>query len=89
MPRRVGVTFRDVRAPGEKYRPPLPATGREAVFSVNLGPVPSDRWLCDVVIECSPGREGAASNPKVFVDGGPCGVRGPENNERRRPHYFI
>ena len=81
MPRRVGVTFRDVRAPNEKYQPPLPATGREAVFSVNLGPVPSDRWLCDVVIEYSPGREDATFAPKVFVDGGPCQVRSRETTK--------
>ena len=81
MPRRVGVTFRDVTAPGEKYQPPLPATGGNAAFSLNLGPVPSDRWLCDLVIEYSSGQGDRTAAPKVFFDGGLCDVRSRETTK--------
>ena len=40
-PRAVQFTFRDVTAPGEDYRPLVPATGKELVFPMKLGPLPA------------------------------------------------
>ena len=65
LPRRVGVTYRDITAPGEPYLPPLPATGKEAAFRIRLGPVPDRRWLCDVVIGVASGP-GAVARPCRF-----------------------
>ena len=39
LPRRVGVTYRDITAPGEQYQSPLPVTGATLTFSVGIGPV--------------------------------------------------
>ena len=83
VPRRVGVTYRDVTAPGEKYQPPLPVTSGKAVFSVSLGPVPSDRWLCDLAIEYSSGQGDRESTPMVFFDGRACDVRSRETTKER------
>lgn len=40
LPRRHTVTFRDVTAPGENYRAPLPASGTKLSFFLPLGPAP-------------------------------------------------
>jgi hypothetical protein len=72
LPRRVGVTYRDITAPGEPYRPPLPATGRVALFNMKLGPTPTKGWLYDLVIGFSPGPGTPPSAPSVLVNGIPC-----------------
>jgi hypothetical protein len=72
LPRRVGVTYCDITAPGERYLPPLPATGKDATFRIRLGPVLDRHWLCDVVlgIAFAPGTVGSALS--VRVNGTPC-----------------
>jgi hypothetical protein len=75
LPRRVGVTYRDITAPGEPYQPPLPATGKEAVFTMKLGPTPAKGWLYDVVIGFAPGPGTPQSAPSVLVNGTPCEFR--------------
>jgi hypothetical protein len=72
LPRRVGVTYRDITAPGEPYQPPLPATGKEAVFSMKLGPMPTKGWRYEVVIGFAPGAVTPQSAPSVRFDGVPC-----------------
>ena len=74
-PRCVGITFRDIVAPGEKYQPPLPAEGKELVFPMKLGPRPGDRWLCDLLIGFAPSDGAPMPVPTVSVDGTPCKVR--------------
>ena len=71
-PRRVGVTYHDITAPGEQYRAPLPATGKDTTFQIRLGPVPDRLWLCDVVlgVAAAPGAVGSALS--VRVNGTPC-----------------
>lgn len=77
LPRRVGVTYRDIVAPDESYRPPLPATGTELPFSIVLGPPPSSPWESDVVIECS-----SHGVPEVTVNGQQCQIdQTPEKAE--------
>lgn len=51
LPRRHAVTFRDVVLPGEKYRAPLPASGKELSFVVPLGPSPTSAWQMETLIE--------------------------------------
>ncbi len=53
QPRCVGITYRDITAPGENYQPPLPATGKELVFRLKLGPIPNTRCLCELLIGLS------------------------------------
>jgi len=73
LPRSVGVTYRDITAPGENYQAPLPATGRELAFSVRLGPIPDNRWPCELLIELATSQDAAA--PTASVNGKPCEVR--------------
>ena len=70
LPRRIGITHRDIKAPGEKYQPPLPATGRQVAFPIYLGPLPEKNWLCDVVVGLVPNASG--STPAVRMNGVLC-----------------
>lgn len=74
LPRCVGVTYRDVTGPNEKYRPPLPAVGKEIGFSLNLGPIPKDHGTCKVLIGMAPSPGAPASVPEVLVNGKPCAI---------------
>jgi hypothetical protein len=74
LPRRVGVTYRDITAPGEPYQPPLPATGKEAVFTMKLGPAPAKGWLTELVIGFASGAGTPKSTPSVLVDETPCSL---------------
>ncbi|HTU26100.1 MAG TPA: hypothetical protein VMF30_11915 [Pirellulales bacterium] len=51
QPRRHAITYRDILAPGEAYHAPLPATGKEFVFELPLGPPPPAGWQVEAVIE--------------------------------------
>jgi len=84
-PRRVGITFRDVTAPAEKYKPPLPVMGKEFVFSMNLGPLSDSRWLCELLIGFEPDRGTSAPAPSVWVNGKPCQAR-HEEKTKEGPH---
>jgi len=66
LPRRHGVTYRDVVVPGEQYRAPLPAIGRELSFSLPLGPKPPDGWQAEAIIEVEGTEQDA---PTVAVNG--------------------
>jgi hypothetical protein len=50
LPRLHAVTHREVTIPGEKYRPPLPATGTEHTFNLPLGPRPPSDWTAEAFI---------------------------------------
>lgn len=76
LPRCVGITYRDIIAPAEKYQPPLPATGRELQFQLKLGPVLNKRWLCELSIGLAP--EPGAAAPSVLLNGRACEVRKEE-----------
>ena len=76
LPRSIGVTYRDITAPKEKYRPPLPATGKEVVFPMKLGPTPDPRWLCHLLIGLASPQD--APLPTALVNGKPCKVRGDD-----------
>jgi len=73
QPRSIGVTYRDITAPGEEYRAPLPATGKEAVFPMRLGPIPENRWLCELLVGVASSQ--ATPTPVVWVNGNACEVR--------------
>lgn len=74
LPRRVGVTYRDIKAPGEKYRPPLPATGKEIVFPFRLGPVTETSGPCELLIALALSKESPSPCPTVTVNGKACEV---------------
>jgi len=77
LPRRHAVTYRDVLVPGETYRPPLPASGKELSFTLPLGPTPPAGWLAEATIEvAAPG--GAAVSAIVSVNGVAGTLRGDE-----------
>ncbi|MBN2294950.1 MAG: family 10 glycosylhydrolase [Pirellulales bacterium] len=73
-PRRVGVTHRDIVAPGEKYRPPLPANGKEIVFPFRLGPVIAKSVPCELLIGLASSKESTTPAPSVSVNGKACKV---------------
>jgi hypothetical protein len=54
QPRCVGITYRDITAPGEKYQAPLPATGKEVEFSIRHGPIPGNRRTCELLVGFAP-----------------------------------
>jgi hypothetical protein len=74
LPRCVGITYRDITAPGEKYRAPLPATGKEVVFPMKVGPIPDNRWLCELLIGFAPSQGTAAQAPTASVNSKPCEI---------------
>jgi len=53
LPRVIGVTTRDVQVPGKPDSPPLPATGSQLQFPLQLGPRPPMGWNAEVTIELS------------------------------------
>lgn len=72
VPRTIGITYRDVVAPGETYQPPLPVKGKEASFTMKLGPEPPRNWHREVVIGFDAEAGAPITSPLVFVDGDPC-----------------
>jgi hypothetical protein len=72
LPRCVGITYRDVTAPNESYRPPLPASGKDLTFSLNLGPVPDGHRACQALIGLTPSP---GMPPTVLINGKPCQLR--------------
>ncbi len=86
QPRRVGVTYRDTTAPGEKYRPPLPKTGTEIVFPFSLGTVSETSGPCELLIGLAGSKASSTSAPTVTVNGKTCEVLSDDkskNTERR------
>jgi hypothetical protein len=75
LPRCVGITYRDITAPGENYQAPLPATGKEVEFSMRLGPIPGNRRTCELVVGFAPSQGATVSAPTASVNGKPCKVR--------------
>lgn len=72
LPRTVAVTYRDVTARDENYRPPLPMAGKQLSLAIKLGPVPKSSWVCSMTIEIAstPGQHTPA--PTVAVNDVPC-----------------
>lgn len=77
-PRTVGVTYRDVVAPGEPYQPPLPTRGAEARFAMKFGPEPPAGWRREAVISLDPEADSPPAKPQLTVDGDPCDLIGRE-----------
>jgi hypothetical protein len=69
-PRSVAITFRDVTAPGEDYRALLPATGKEVVFPMKLGPLPNARRKSQLLIGLAPSPAALTAS----VNGKPCEI---------------
>ena len=89
LPRCVGITYRDITAPGERYQAPLPARGKTVVFSLNLGPIPDKRWSCELLIGLATGPGVAGPVPAASVNGTPCQVRGDTTKEGLRLVSFC
>jgi len=90
LPRRHGVTYRDVVVPGEVYKPPLPASGRSLSFDLPLGPKPPADWQAEAIIEVAP-QEGDAAAPAVSVNGVATELRNTEalQNKNRLLTYTV
>ena len=74
QPRTIGITYRDITAPGETYQAPLPAKGKEIVLPMRLGPIPDDRGRCELLLEFAPLDGRPIDTPIVLVNGKACGV---------------
>lgn len=81
MPRCVGITYRDIRTAAEKYRPPLPASGKEIVLSLNPGPPPEENRDCLLSIAVEFPRD-AKAPPSASVDGKPCRLTGEKREDK-------
>ena len=68
LPRRHAVTFRDVTVPGETYRAPLPASGKQLSFTLPLGPAPSPGWQAEATVGIA-GLRAVDAPPTVSVNG--------------------
>lgn len=71
-PRTVGVTYRDVVAPGESYQAPLPSKGKEAIFAMKLGPEPPATRRRELTIGVRAESGEPPATPLAFVDGNAC-----------------
>lgn len=78
VPRTIGVTYRDIIAPGESYQAPLPAQGKEASFTMKLGSEPPKNWRREVVIGVAAEAGEPPSRPLVSMDGDPCDFVEPD-----------
>ncbi len=68
LPRRHAVTFSDVTIPGEEYPSPLPASGTQLSFDMQLGPAPPATWQGKLMTEVEvPHLEDTVAN--IFVNG--------------------
>lgn len=72
QPRTVGITYRDVTAPGEAYKAPLPAVGGELVLSMRVGPLPPDDWHGQLLLGFAVVKDETFVAPLVQVNGRPC-----------------
>jgi hypothetical protein len=89
LPRSVGITYRDITAPGEAYQPLLPARGDELRFPMRVGPLPV-RGACVLLIEFAPLQNKAFATPVVHVNGKPCAIRADETTkDGRRVVSFV
>lgn len=90
QPRCHAVTYRDVTVPGESYRAPLPAMGKDLSFAMALGKTPPAGWQTEATIELAAPRADAAP-PAVSVNGVPGELRGCSalKNGNRQLTYSI
>jgi hypothetical protein len=70
--RAVGITYRDITAPGEAYKAPLPAVGKELVLSMRTGPLPAGDCRATLTGEFVPQGQGPFSSPVATVNGKTC-----------------
>ncbi len=87
VPRTIGVTYRDVIAPNETYIAPLPAKGKEATFSMKIGPQPPVGWHRELVIGLDVSERTSTSRPQVFLDGNACDFK--EEKEGTNGHQVM
>jgi hypothetical protein len=72
MPRSVAVTFRDITAPGEQYRPPLPASGHEINCHFEIGPITEMSGACRLLVGFEIDTVRLFVVPAITVNGVPC-----------------
>ncbi len=70
----VGITYRDIVAPNENYRPSLPANGKEITLSLSLGPI-KENQQCKLLIGLA-SAQGCqeASMIDIAINGNPCTI---------------
>lgn len=67
LPRCVAITYKDITAPGEKYRPPLPKSGTKIIFSIKLGPVTEENETCELLLGLKASEESSVPSSTVTV----------------------
>lgn len=77
-PRTHAVTLREIVAPGENYRQPLPANGRELTFALPLGPKPPADWRVELRVEVEAAAGAAPVALRAWINSAPCGEPGRE-----------
>jgi len=84
LPRGVALTYREIRAAGEKDRNPLPATGEKLSFLLPRGPMPAEGAACVLTLALAAAKETTAAAPKVFMNGKPCKPDGEQTRDGMR-----
>ncbi len=79
-PRTHAVTLREIVAPTENYREPLPASGRELTFALPLGPKPPTDWKMELRVEVEASTEGDSPSLHAWVNDVACGKPSEEKN---------
>ncbi|MBN1395034.1 MAG: hypothetical protein JW959_08420 [Pirellulales bacterium] len=89
LPRSVGLTYRDIRASGEKYRPPLPAEGKKVALSIDVGPLPDGNWDCILSIAEKTSKVTSSSRPAARLNDCPCRYLDSETKDGFRVSYYL
>jgi len=76
LPRAVAVTYRDIVAPGESDRAPLPATGPDLSFRMGLGRMRDARRPGEVRLGIAAAPGPSSPVPLVSANGRPCKLLG-------------
>lgn len=88
LPRRHAVTWREIRAPGESFTNPLPASGKSMRYSLPLGPKPGAGIGVRVEIVIGNAAEMEHAAPTVRLNGWTCRLAGETAEEDRRRLVF-
>ena len=87
QPRCVGITYRDITAPGENYQPPLPATGKELVFRLKLGPIQHSLPLR--IVDRARASQGTATAVPIVLGEWQAVRSSQRHDERQKSFAFL
>lgn len=88
MSRSVGVTYKDICAPGENYQPCLPAQGKEIMLSIAIDSIPDRTQICTLSLVISLSEDITVTIPSVLINGKACIFQKEERRDKERIIIF-